>query len=149
MPSLKHFLANNRPSAKPEIWTQPRAAALRRLATWCHRLAEPTWYDLPTITSLHPEGQLLEVIPSDTIGKPIAFFGCYEYGRIVLSPDSSGTEVQAVTLDSLASPTPVLIKLDIGGHETHDVRTPSGIDGRSRSEAPPILGSPQLLRRQE
>ncbi len=73
------LLTNNRPSAKPELWGQPRAVALRRLATWCSRLADPNWERMPYIATLCPGGQLLEVIPGDAIGKPIAFFGCYEF----------------------------------------------------------------------
>jgi FkbM family methyltransferase len=76
---LKRFLAENHPSAKPELWNAPGKVLRRRLSGWLNTQLDPRWPTRPYITSIEPEGLLLEVVPSDVIGKPIAFFGSYEY----------------------------------------------------------------------
>lgn len=100
MLNFKRFLEQNRPDAKPEFWAQPGSVARRRLSGWINRRLDPAWPTRPYITSIYPEGLLLEVIPSDVIGKPITQFGTYEYAvsallRAYLQPGDVFVDVGA------------------------------------------------------
>lgn len=100
MRHLKQFLAENQPSAKPELWRAPGRVVRRRLSGWLNTRLDPRWPTRPYITSIEPEGLLLEVIPSDVIGKPIARFGSYEFAvsallRAFLKPGDVFVDVGA------------------------------------------------------
>jgi FkbM family methyltransferase len=76
--SLKQLVADNLPSAKPELWADVGGSLWRRFEAWVNTSVDPTWPQRPLITTIAPERLLLEVIPTDVIGKPIARFGVYE-----------------------------------------------------------------------
>jgi len=77
--SLKRLVANNLPSAKPELWADVGGTLWRRFEALVNTSLDPTWPKRPLIATIAPEGLLLEVIPSDVIGMPIARFGVYEF----------------------------------------------------------------------
>lgn len=76
---LNRLIAENLPSAKPELWADVGGVLWRRFEAWVNTTVDPTWPKRPFITTIAPERLLLEVIPSDVIGMPIARFGVYEF----------------------------------------------------------------------
>lgn len=79
MPSLKRLVFDNLPSAKPELWADVGGTLWRRLEAWVNTSVDPGWAKRPLIATIAPERLLLEVIPTDVIGMPIALFGVYEF----------------------------------------------------------------------
>ncbi len=79
MASLKQLIADNSPTAKPELWANVSGAVWRRLAAWVNTRLDPTWPKRPFITTIEPENWMLEVVPSDVIGMPITRLGVYEF----------------------------------------------------------------------
>jgi FkbM family methyltransferase len=79
MRNLKQLFRENQPSAKPELWQAPGKIIRRRVSGWLNTQLDPLWPTRPYITSIEPEGLLLEVIPNDVIGKSIAQLGSYEF----------------------------------------------------------------------
>jgi len=77
--SLKRLVADNLPSAKPELWADVGGTLWRRFEAWVNTSVDPTWPKRPLIANIAPEGLMLEVVPSDVIGLPIARFGVYEF----------------------------------------------------------------------
>lgn len=79
MLSLKRLVADNLPYAKPELWADVGGTLWRRFEAWVNTSVDPTWPKRPFISTIVPERLLLEVIPADVIGLPIARFGVYEF----------------------------------------------------------------------
>jgi FkbM family methyltransferase len=79
MLQLKELIADNLPSTKPELWADLSRVMWRRLAAWVNGRFDPEWPNRPLITTLQADRLMLEVVPSDVIGKPIARFGVYEF----------------------------------------------------------------------
>jgi FkbM family methyltransferase len=79
MISVKQLVADNSPTAKPELWADVSGAIWRRFAAWANTRVDPAWPKRPFITTINPERLMLEVIPSDVIGKPITRLGVYEF----------------------------------------------------------------------
>ena len=79
MLSLKRLVADNLPSAKPELWADLGGTLWRRFEAWVNTNLDPTWPKRPFITTIGPERLMLEVVPGDVIGMPIAVFGVYEF----------------------------------------------------------------------
>jgi len=77
--SLKRFVADNLPGTKPELWADVSGVLWRRLAAWANTRADAGWLKRPFITTLEPEHLMLEVVPGDVVGMPIAWFGVYEF----------------------------------------------------------------------
>lgn len=77
--SLKQLVADNLPSAKPELWADVGGTLWRRFEAWVNTSVDPSWPKRPFITTIAPERLLLEVVPADVIGMPIALFGVYEF----------------------------------------------------------------------
>jgi FkbM family methyltransferase len=77
--SLKRLVADNLPSAKPELWADVSGTLWRRFEAWVNTNVDPTWPQRPFITTIAPERLMLEVVPADVIGMPIATFGVYEF----------------------------------------------------------------------
>lgn len=77
--SLKQLVADNLPSAKPELWADISGTLWRRFEAWVNTGVDPTWPKRPFIATIAPERLMLEVVPSDVIGMPIARFGVYEF----------------------------------------------------------------------
>jgi FkbM family methyltransferase len=77
--SLRRLVADNLPSAKPELWADISGTLWRRLEAWVNTGVDPTWPKRPFITTIAPERLMLEVVPSDVIGMPITRFGVYEF----------------------------------------------------------------------
>lgn len=78
MRSLTQLLSDNSPRSKPEIWRTPGATLRRRLVVWMNERLSPDWSRRPHIAVIGESRLLLEVIPSDVVGRPIALFGVYE-----------------------------------------------------------------------
>lgn len=76
---LKRLIADNLPSAKPELWADLSGTLWRRFEAWVNTSVDPSWPKRPLITTIAPERLMLEVVPDDVIGKPIARFGVYEF----------------------------------------------------------------------
>ncbi|HKO47020.1 MAG TPA: FkbM family methyltransferase [Polyangiaceae bacterium] len=76
---LNRLVADNLPSAKPELWANFGGTLWRRFEAWVNTSVDPTWPKRPFITTIAPERLMLEVIPGDVIGMPIARFGVYEF----------------------------------------------------------------------
>jgi FkbM family methyltransferase len=79
MLSLKRLVADNLPAAKPELWADVSGTLWRRFEAWVNTTVDPGWPKRPFITTIAPDRLLLEVIPADVIGLPIARFGVYEF----------------------------------------------------------------------
>lgn len=79
MVSITRLISNNSPSAKPELWGNLGGVVRRRLSAWLNAKLDSEWPSRPLITTIEPEKLMLEVIPSDVIGMPIARFGVYEF----------------------------------------------------------------------
>jgi FkbM family methyltransferase len=79
MLSLQRLILNNLPNAKPELWANLPAVMWRRVSAWANTKLDPNWPNQPLLARIGSGGLLLEVIPSDVIGAPIALFGIYEY----------------------------------------------------------------------
>lgn len=79
MRSLLQLIDDNRPSNKPEMWRDPGRVLRRKLTFWINRRIDRSWGQRPYISTLRDDGLLLEVLPSDVVGRPIAEFGVYEY----------------------------------------------------------------------
>jgi FkbM family methyltransferase len=79
MASLNGFISGNRPGAKPELWGNLRGVVQRRVMAWLNDRLDSGWANRPFIATIEPEQLLLEVIPGEVIGKPIVYFGVYEY----------------------------------------------------------------------
>ena len=77
--SFKRLVAENLPSSKPELWADVGGTLWRRFEAWVNTNVDPSWPKRPFITTIAPDGLMLEVVPSDVIGKPIARFGVYEF----------------------------------------------------------------------
>jgi FkbM family methyltransferase len=77
--SLKRLVADNLPSAKPELWADVGGTLWRRFEAWANTSVDPAWPKRPLIATIAPERLMLEVIPTDVIGMPIARFGVYEF----------------------------------------------------------------------
>jgi FkbM family methyltransferase len=77
--SLRQLVADNRPSAKPELWADIGGTLWRRFEAWVNTNVDPTWPKRPFITTIEPERLMLEVVPADVIGMPITIFGVYEF----------------------------------------------------------------------
>jgi FkbM family methyltransferase len=82
--SLGQFLADNGPGAKPELWGNFAGVVRRRSLVWLNSTLDPGWAHRAQIVTIEPDGLLLEVTPSDVVGKPIACFGVYEYAVTTL-----------------------------------------------------------------
>lgn len=78
MRSLRQLIQDNSPATKPEFWEQPGVSIKRRIRYWLNERLDEGWAARPFIASIGPQGLLLEVIPSEVIGKPITLFGVYE-----------------------------------------------------------------------
>jgi FkbM family methyltransferase len=76
---LKRLIEDNLPSAKPELWADVSSVMWRRFAAWVNTRFDSEWPNRPLITTLQADGLMLEVVPADVIGKPIARFGVYEF----------------------------------------------------------------------
>jgi FkbM family methyltransferase len=79
MSSLDGFISGNSPSAKPEVWGNLGGVVRRRLMAWLNGRLDSRWATRPFIATIEPEQLLLEVMPGEVIGKPIVYFGVYEY----------------------------------------------------------------------
>lgn len=79
MNSLKRLFTDNLPSTKPELWADVGGTFWRRFEAWVNTAVDPTWPKRPFITTIAPERLLLEVVPGEVIGAPIARFGVYEF----------------------------------------------------------------------
>jgi FkbM family methyltransferase len=79
MPSLQRLILNNMPDSKPELWMNLPGAMWRRVSAWVNTKLDPNWPNQPLLARIGADGLLLEVIPSDVIGAPIALFGVYEF----------------------------------------------------------------------
>ena len=79
MLSLPRLISDNLPSAKPEFWMNVPRVTWRRVSAWANTKLDPNWPDRPLIAKIEPDGLLLEVIPRDVIGAPVALFGIYEF----------------------------------------------------------------------
>lgn len=77
--SLKRLVADNLPSAKPELWSDVSGTLWRRFEAWVNTSVDPAWPTRPLITTIAPERLMIEVVPTDVIGMPIARFGVYEF----------------------------------------------------------------------
>jgi FkbM family methyltransferase len=77
--SLKQLVADNLPAAKPELWADVGGTLWRRFAAWANTRVDPAWPKRPFITTIAPDRLMLEVLPGDVIGMPIAQFGVYEF----------------------------------------------------------------------
>ena len=100
MLSVKRLVADNLPNAKPELWANVGGVIWRRLSTWANTKLDHGWPDRPMIATIRPGGLMLEVIPRDVIGAPIAQFGIFEFAvtqllRAYLSPGDVFVDVGA------------------------------------------------------
>lgn len=100
MRSLRQILANNTPTTKPELWTNLPAVLRRRVGAWLSERLDDGWSTRPFITTVGDNGLLLEVVPGDAIGRPIVYFGMYEYAvtqllRAYLKRDDTFIDVGA------------------------------------------------------
>jgi FkbM family methyltransferase len=77
--SLRRLVTDNLPSAKPELWSDVSGTLWRRFEAWVNTSVDPAWPTRPLITTIAPERLMLEVVPTDVIGMPIARFGVYEF----------------------------------------------------------------------
>ncbi len=77
--SIKQLVADNLPSAKPELWADVSGTLWRRLAARVNTRVDPAWPKRPFITTIEPDRLMLEVVPGDVIGMPIAHCGVYEF----------------------------------------------------------------------
>jgi FkbM family methyltransferase len=98
--SLRRLVADNLPGTKPELWADVGGVLWRRLAAWANAKADPGWSKRPFITTIQPDRFMLEVIPGDVIGMPIARFGVYEFAvsnlvRAYLAPGDVFVDVGA------------------------------------------------------
>lgn len=72
-------LMQNLPAAKPELWRAPLKAVERRFALSVQHWCDPGFAQRPYIAALAYDDLVMEVTPSDTIGKAIALTGIYEF----------------------------------------------------------------------
>jgi len=79
MRSVKRLVLDNLPSSKPELWSNLGGVAWRRISAWANTKIDHDWPRRPLIVRLEPCGLMLEVIPGDVVGMPIAQFGIYEF----------------------------------------------------------------------
>lgn len=78
--SLRRLVVENTPTTKPELWADVSGVLWRRLSAWVNTRVDPAWPKTPLIARLAGNGLMLEVVPGDVIGMPIAQFGVYEFG---------------------------------------------------------------------
>jgi len=97
---LNRLFAENRPNAKPELWGDLAGVLRRRAMALVNERLDPRWATRPFIATIEPEKLLLEVIPGDVVGRPIVYFGVYEYAissllRAFLRPGDTFVDVGA------------------------------------------------------
>ena len=99
MLSFRRLFADNLPGSKPELWSNVPAVVWRRLSAWANTKMDPGWPQRPLIVTLEG-GLMLEVIPGDVVGAPIARFGVFEFAvtellRAYLAPGDVFVDVGA------------------------------------------------------
>src|SRR6187402_230919 len=97
---LNRLIDETRYGNKPELWGNLANGIRRRANAWLNGQLDPSWWSRPFITTIEPEGLLLEVIPGDVTGKPVVYFGVYEFAvsallRAFLAPGDVFVDVGA------------------------------------------------------
>lgn len=100
MRSVRQLFEDNRPSVKPELWSNVTHILRRRVSAWLNEQLDASWASRPFICTVGPKRLLLEVVPGDVVGKPIVHFGVYEYAvtsllRAYLRPGDTFVDVGA------------------------------------------------------